>query len=225
MNSSRLKWYSETIMNRDLLYKTICPLSGNIHTIPKIVNISLNMSSSLTSSQSQTSASLDRVSVGAKGRLTQILSGLEILSCQKVKKTYALKSIASFKLRKNQCIGGMVTLRNESMYYFFEKFCYIVLPKMREFQTLALNQNTKNASFSSIDFSGGAFLLYPELSNQYEIFEAIKGFNVSVLIRKKEKQTPIFLHQRSEPGSRSSILEITGPHERREKIVLSFFIP
>lgn len=197
MNYSRLKWYSETIMKRDLLYKTICPLSGNIHNIPKILNMSLNMGSSLTGSQNQSPA-------GAKHRITQILSGLEILSCQKVKKTYAKKSIASFKLRKNQCIGGMVTLRNESMYYFFEKFCFIILPKMREFQTLGLNQNNKDSFVSSIDFSGGSFLLYPELSNQYEIFEAIKGFNVSLKILKKEKQKPI-------GGT--------------PKIVLSFFIP
>lgn len=194
MNYSRLKWYSETIMKRDLLYKTICPLSGNIHNLPKILNISLNMGSSLTDSQNQSPT-------GAKRKITQILSGLEMISCQKIKKTYAKKSIASFKLRKNQCIGGMVTLRNDTMFYFFEKFCSMILPKMREFQTLVLSQNKKDSFISSIDFSGGAFLLYPELSNQYEIFEGIKGFNVSLKIKKKERQKPI------------------------EKIVLSFFVP
>jgi large subunit ribosomal protein L5 len=181
-------------MKRDLLYKTICPLSGNIHNLPKILNISLNMGSSLTDSQNQSPT-------GAKRKITQILSGLEMISCQKIKKTYAKKSIASFKLRKNQCIGGMVTLRNDTMFYFFEKFCSMILPKMREFQTLVLSQNKKDSFISSIDFSGGAFLLYPELSNQYEIFEGIKGFNVSLKIKKKERQKPI------------------------EKIVLSFFVP
>ena len=176
MNHNRLEWYSANIMKRDLLYKLICPLVGNIHTIPKIQNISLNISSG------NTSASQAPATASSRQKIITLLSGLEILSGQKVKKTYAKKSIASFKLRKGQCIGGKVTLRGKEMYFFLEKFFFIVLPKIREFVSLHSFENEYSKNISSINFSGGTFLLYPELSNQYELFESNKGFNATLTI-------------------------------------------
>nr|YP_008802553.1 ribosomal protein L5 [Monomastix sp. OKE-1]AGZ90206.1 ribosomal protein L5 [Monomastix sp. OKE-1] len=176
MNHSRLEWYSEHIMKRDLLYKLICPFAGNIYTLPKIQHLSLNVSSSTTSGSQATP------NTSSRQKMITLFSGLEILSGQKVKKTYAKKSIASFKLRKGQCIGGKVTLRNKEMYFFLEKFFFIVLPKIREFVCLQPNTHDSTHTLSSINFSGGSFLLYPELSNQYELFESNKGFNATLIM-------------------------------------------
>ncbi|MBI1982198.1 MAG: 50S ribosomal protein L5 [Candidatus Levybacteria bacterium] len=52
---------------------------------------------------------------------------------QKPKITKAKKAIASFKLRKGDEIGLMVTLRGKRMYSFFEKLVSIVLPRLRDF--------------------------------------------------------------------------------------------
>lgn len=207
MKTNRLKWYSNTLMKRDLLYKIISPSSkGNIYSLPKMSSIFLNMGSSTsvaTSSQN---------SQGSKRKMTHILSGLEIISCQKVKRTYAKKSIASFKLRKSQCIGGMVTLRKENLFFFLEKFCFIAAPKIRDFQSLQINKKEKSKTSYSINFSGSSFLLYPELSNQYETFEEIKGFDVSIRIDKNLKNTKHF-----------SSAHLTN--QRSSMLIISFFIP
>ena len=40
----------------------------------------------------------------------------------------------SFKLRKDQDIGFKVTLRKKRMYDFFDRFCNIVVPRIRDFR-------------------------------------------------------------------------------------------
>lgn len=59
--------------------------------------------------------------------LTQI-SGL------KPKVNRAKKSIATFKLRKGDPIGLMVTLRGKRMHDFFKKLISVVLPRVRDFR-------------------------------------------------------------------------------------------
>ena len=204
---NRLKWYSATIMKRDLLYKIISPSSkGNLYSLPKISSICLNMGSnaSITASNQNT--------LSNKRKIIQILSGLEVLTCQKIKRTYAKKSIASFKLRKGQCIGGMVTLRKENLFFFLEKFCFIAAPKIRDFQNLQINKKEKKKTSHSINFSGAPFLLYPELSNQYETFEEIKGFNVSINLDKNFKID-------------ENVSFNNSANQKSSSVITSFFIP
>ncbi len=61
------------------------------------------------------------------------LSSLESISGQKPKLTYATKSVANFKLRKNQVLGCMLTLRKKKLYMFLNKLLFTVLPQDREF--------------------------------------------------------------------------------------------
>ncbi len=51
-------------------------------------------------------------------------------------KTLAKKSISSFKIRENQVVGLMVTLRGHRMYDFLDKFLNITLPRVRDFRGL-----------------------------------------------------------------------------------------
>ena len=44
------------------------------------------------------------------------------------------KSIANFKLRKDQAIGAKVTLRGEQMYEFLERLIKAALPRIRDFR-------------------------------------------------------------------------------------------
>jgi large subunit ribosomal protein L5 len=59
---------------------------------------------------------------------------LAAITGQKPKVTKARVSVSSFKLRKGEPIGLMVTLRKERMYDFLEKLFKIVLPRLRDFQ-------------------------------------------------------------------------------------------
>jgi large subunit ribosomal protein L5 len=59
---------------------------------------------------------------------------LAMLSGQKPVVTRAKKAISNFKLRKGQIVGLKVILRKKRMYDFFDRFCNIVCPRIRDFR-------------------------------------------------------------------------------------------
>ena len=59
---------------------------------------------------------------------------LMLISGQKPVVTKSKKAISNFKLREDQPIGLMVTLRGKRMYDFFDRFCNIVSPRIRDFR-------------------------------------------------------------------------------------------
>lgn len=59
---------------------------------------------------------------------------LMLLSGQKPMVTKSKKAISNFKLREDQPIGLMVTLRGKRMYDFLDRFCHIVTPRIRDFR-------------------------------------------------------------------------------------------
>lgn len=73
-----------------------------------------------------------------KNALQDCVKELTMLSGQKPIMTRARKSIANFKLREGQPIGLKVTLRRKRMYDFFDRFCNIVAPRIRDFRGFPL---------------------------------------------------------------------------------------
>jgi len=95
---------------------------------------------------------------------------------QKAVVTRSRKSIANFKLRENQAIGCMVTLRKDRMYEFFDRLVSIALPRVRDF---------KGVSSKSFDGKGNYTLgikeqiIFPEIN--YDKIEKIKGMNITIV--------------------------------------------
>ena len=95
---------------------------------------------------------------------------------QKAVVTRSRKSIANFKLRENQAIGCMVTLRKYRMYEFFDRLVSIALPRVRDF---------KGVSSKSFDGKGNYTLgikeqiIFPEIN--YDKIEKIKGMNITIV--------------------------------------------
>jgi large subunit ribosomal protein L5 len=56
------------------------------------------------------------------------------ISGQKPVITKAKKAISNFKLKENQAIGCMVTLRGERMYSFLDRLISVALPRVRDFR-------------------------------------------------------------------------------------------
>lgn len=52
--------------------------------------------------------------------------------------TKSRASIAGFKIRENDTVGAMVTLRGERMYDFLDKLVNIALPRVRDFRGLSV---------------------------------------------------------------------------------------
>ncbi len=86
----------------------------NIHQIPKVEKVVVNTS---VGSQSDVKQALE----DAKAELA-------LITGQKPAETRAKKSIANFKLRKEQAIGAKVTLRGAHMYEFLERLIKAALP-------------------------------------------------------------------------------------------------
>src|SRR4051794_16553236 len=92
----------------------------NVHQIPKVEKVVINTS---IGSQQDVKQALD----DAKAELS-------LITGQKPKETRSKKSIANFKLRKDQAIGAKVTLRGERMYEFLERLIKAALPRIRDFR-------------------------------------------------------------------------------------------
>lgn len=68
--------------------------------------------------------------------LEAIIEDIRRISGQAPVKTLAKKSISGFKIRENQVVGLVVTLRGNRMYDFLEKFIHVALPRVRDFRGL-----------------------------------------------------------------------------------------
>src|SRR6478752_424201 len=95
----------------------------NPHQVPKVEKVVINTS---VGSQSDVKQALE----DAKAELA-------LISGQKPSETRAKKSIANFKLRKDQAIGAKVTLRGEHMYEFMERLIKMSLPRIRDFRGIS----------------------------------------------------------------------------------------
>ena len=92
----------------------------NLHQIPRVEKVVVN------------------TSVGSQADVKQALEDakieLALITGQRAAETRAKKSIANFKLRKEQAIGAKVTLRGERMYEFLERLIKAALPRIRDFR-------------------------------------------------------------------------------------------
>ena len=92
---------------------------GNVHQIPRIEKIVVNMG---------VSASLE------KGAIEDAAKDLAQITGRKPVISKSRKSIANFKLRENVPIGCRVTLRRDAMYEFFDRLVAVTLPRIRDFR-------------------------------------------------------------------------------------------
>lgn len=73
---------------------------------------------------------------------------LRKITGQQPVQTVAKKSIASFKLREGNKIGLKVTMRDQRMYEFLDRFVNIVMPRLRDFHGVSLNAFDKQGNYS-----------------------------------------------------------------------------
>lgn len=142
----------------------------NIMEIPKIKKIVLNLSS--------------KSIINDKKSLLPLLFVLEIISGQKAITTKAKNSIATYKLRKNQTIGGKVTLRQFTMISFVDKLIKIILPRLTEYHgTSSYSFNKKG----NLNIGIENIMVFPEVENYFQYFEKMKGFDICIQTTTKTK--------------------------------------
>ncbi len=146
----------------------------NKHKIPKLVKIQISAALGLKAQN--------------KNYLEKAKEEIRLVSGQQPILTKAKKSIAGFKIRQGMPIGLTVTLRKEKMYAFFEKFCKLVLPRIRDFR--GLNQDHFD-DFGNYNVGISDQLVFPEID--YDSVEQKRGFTITIVTTAKNKKEGKFL--------------------------------
>jgi large subunit ribosomal protein L5 len=116
--------------------------------------------------------------------LVQVMRDIADMTGQAPQIRRAVKSIAGFKIRENQIVGVRVTLRREKMVDFFERLITIVLPRVRDFNGLAL---------SAVDHGGVLNVglrdqvVFPEISPEQSPITFSFGMSIVPKIKNHEK--------------------------------------
>lgn len=142
--------------------------------VPKIEKITINIG---VGSAVQNAKELE----GAANDLAKI-------SGQKPVITKAKKSIASFKIRKGNAIGCMVTLRGNRMYEFLDRLLSIAIPRIRDFRGLS------QKSFDGLgNYTMGIReqLIFPEID--YDTIIGVKGMNITIVSTAKNDSEALIL--------------------------------
>lgn len=105
---------------------------------------------------------------------------ISAITGQKPVVTRSKKSIASFKLRENQPIGVMVTLRRDRMWEFLDRLVSVSLPRVRDF---------RGVSPRAFDGAGNYTLglkeqiVFPEID--FDKVDKVRGMNITVVTTAK----------------------------------------
>ena len=133
----------------------------SVMEVPRITKITLNMGVS--------------EAVADKKVMDHTVGDLTKIAGQKPVVTKARKAIAGFKIREQQPIGCMVTLRGAQMYEFLDRFVTVALPRVRDFRGI---------SGKSFDGRGNynvgvkEQIIFPEI--EYDKVDALRGLNISI---------------------------------------------
>ncbi|MEK7636018.1 MAG: 50S ribosomal protein L5 [Patescibacteria group bacterium] len=139
------------------------------------------------------------VNVGI-GRLSQqpnfdknlefILNDIALITGQKPALTSAKKSIAGFKIRAGQTIGLKITLRRLKMYDFIQRLINIVLPRMKDFRGISVNNVDESGN---LNIGIKEHIIFPEISADTIKFDF--GFQISIVSNAKTKEEAIELYK------------------------------
>jgi large subunit ribosomal protein L5 len=107
--------------------------------------------------------------------LDNAVADLTKIAGQKPVVTKSKKAIAGFKIRENQPIGCMVTLRGVHMYEFLDRFVTIALPRVRDFRGISGRAFDGRGNYN---IGVKEQIIFPEI--EYDKVDALRGLNISI---------------------------------------------
>ena len=129
--------------------------------VPRLTKITLNMGVS--------------EAVAYKKVMDHAVSDMGKLAGQKPVVTKARKAIAGFKIREQQAIGCMVTLRGVRMYEFLDSFVTVALPRVRDFRGISGRAFDGRGNYN---IGVKEQIIFPEI--EYDKVDALRGLNISI---------------------------------------------
>ena len=133
----------------------------NIHQIPKLEKIVVNMG---------ISASLEKSAIDDAAKDLQQITG------RKPAVSKSTHSIANFKLREGQPIGCRVTLRSDAMYEFFDRLVATALPRIRDFRGLSPRKFDGRGNYT---FGIADQTIFPEI--ELDKIKRTQGMDVTIV--------------------------------------------
>jgi large subunit ribosomal protein L5 len=156
------KHYDQTV--KDSMVKEFS--YGSVMEVPRLVKITLNMGLGR--------ANQDSKIIDSAVEELKAISGQAPVVCK------AKKDVATYKLRKGQKIGVMVTLRRERMWEFLDRLCNIALPRVRDFRGVSPKGFDGRGNFT---MGVKEQIIFPEI--EYDQIDSIKGLNISIVTTAK----------------------------------------
>jgi len=141
----------------------------NVHEIPKLDKIVLNMGVGDCTTDSRKAA--------------LAADDLTLIAGQKAVVTRAKKSIAGFKVRENMPLGCKVTLRKKRMYEFLDRLINVALPRVRDFRGLSPRSFDGKGNYA---LGIKEHIVFPEVN--YDKVDKIRGLDVVICTTAKKDE-------------------------------------
>jgi large subunit ribosomal protein L5 len=122
-----------------------------------------------------------------KNAIAEHSEELKMISGQKPVVTKSKKAISNFKLREDQPIGLVVTLRGKRMYEFLDRFCHIVSPRIRDFRGL----NPKCDGRGNYNFGINDQQIFPEIN--LDKVKRTQGMNITLVTTARSDESCVEL--------------------------------
>jgi large subunit ribosomal protein L5 len=113
--------------------------------------------------------------IGDKKILDNAVGDMQKIAGQKPVVTKARKAIAGFKIREGYPIGCMVTLRQNRMWEFLDRFVTIALPRVRDFRGISGRAFDGRGNYN---IGIKEQIIFPEI--EYDKIDAVRGMNISI---------------------------------------------
>jgi len=113
--------------------------------------------------------------VADKKILDNAMGDMTKIAGQKPVVTKARKAIAVFKIREGYPIGCMVTLRQNRMWEFLDRFVTIALPRVRDFRGISGRAFDGRGNYN---IGIKEQIIFPEI--EYDKIDAVRGMNISI---------------------------------------------
>lgn len=90
--------------------------------------------------------------------------------------TKAKKSEAGFKVREGMALGCKVTLRNDRMYEFLDRFVNMAMPRIRDFRGLNVKSFDGRGNYN---MGLKEQIIFPEIN--YDRVEKVRGMDITIV--------------------------------------------
>ena len=136
---------------------------ANVMQAPKVEKVIINVG---IGSESKSNSNVQETVAG----------DLQAIAGQKPVLTRAKKSIAAFKLRENEIVGAMVTLRGARMYDFLDKLISVALPRVRDFSGVSPDAFDGRGNYN---LGLREQIIFPEI--EYDRVDRVRGMEIAIV--------------------------------------------